>query len=40
MKKDLPLVIGMAMYEGDPAVVKAAHARQVHGTVTPFRVGP
>jgi hemerythrin-like domain-containing protein len=60
-KKDLPLAFGMAMYEGDPEVIKAvlataplpvrllvpvlgrrryaSHARQVHGTVTPFRVG-
>lgn len=60
-KKDLPLVFGMAMYEGDPEVIKAvlataplpvrlivpvlgrrryaAHARQVHGTVRPARVG-
>ncbi|MFD3450566.1 hemerythrin domain-containing protein [Streptomyces sp. NPDC058691] len=59
-RKDLPLVFGMAMYEGDPEVIKAvlakaplpvrllvpvvgrrryaSHARQVHGTVTPFRV--
>ncbi|MEU6340977.1 hemerythrin domain-containing protein [Streptomyces sp. NPDC046977] len=60
-KRDLPLVFGMALYEGDPEVVQAvlanaplrvrlavtvlgrrryaSHARQVHGTVTPFRVG-
>ncbi|WP_405765236.1 hemerythrin domain-containing protein [Actinacidiphila glaucinigra] len=60
-KKDLPLVFGMAMYEGDPEVIKAvlataplpvrmivpvlgrrryaAHARQVHGTVRPPRIG-
>ncbi|MFJ4985347.1 hemerythrin domain-containing protein [Streptomyces sp. NPDC088732] len=60
-KKDLPLVFGMAMYEGDPEVVKAvlataplpvrlivptlgrrryaAHARSVHGTASPARVG-
>lgn len=60
-KQDLPLVFGMAMYEGDPEVVKAvlasaplpvrlivpvlgrrryaSHARQVHGTTTPARVG-
>ncbi|MFE0631912.1 hemerythrin domain-containing protein [Streptomyces sp. NPDC058864] len=60
-KKDLPLVFGMAMYEGDPEVIKAvlataplpvrmivpvlgrrryaAHARQVHGTVRPARIG-
>lgn len=60
-KKDLPLVLGMAMYEGDPEVARAvlatlplplrtivpvlgprryaAHARQVHGTVRPARVG-
>ncbi|MDX2645698.1 hemerythrin domain-containing protein [Streptomyces sp. PA03-1a] len=60
-KKDLPLVFGMAMYEGDPETIKAvlataplplrlivpvlgrrryaSHARQVHGTVRPARVG-
>ncbi|MFF3563610.1 hemerythrin domain-containing protein [Streptomyces sp. NPDC002574] len=60
-KKDLPLVFGMAMYEGDPEVIKAvlataplpvrllvpvlgrrryaAHAKNVHGTATPPRVG-
>ncbi|MEU1621109.1 hemerythrin domain-containing protein [Streptomyces sp. NPDC005722] len=60
-KKDLPLAFGMAMYEGDPEVVKAvlataplpvrvivpilgrrryaSHARQVHGTVRPPRIG-
>ncbi|NOL39753.1 hemerythrin domain-containing protein [Kribbella sandramycini] len=60
-KKDLPLGFGMAMYEGDPAVIKAvlaeaplplrllmpvvaprlyaAHARRVHGTPTPPRIG-
>nr|WP_157553921.1 hemerythrin domain-containing protein [Herbidospora sakaeratensis] len=61
-RKDLPLVLGMTMYEGDPEVVRevlshaplmarlimplvaprlyAAHARRLHGTVTPARVGP
>lgn len=60
-KKDLPLTLGMVMYEGDPAVVKAVlanapaparlimpllaprlyakHAKRVHGTPTPPRVG-
>jgi hemerythrin-like domain-containing protein len=60
-KKDLPLAFGMAMYEGDPAVIQAvlahaplpvrllvpmlgrrgyaAHAKRVHGTPTPARVG-
>ncbi|MFG1919497.1 hemerythrin domain-containing protein [Micromonospora sp. NPDC048898] len=60
-KKLLPLAFGLAMYEGDPAVVKAvlahaplparllmpiiaprlfaAHARRVHGTATPPRIG-
>ncbi|MGW2937311.1 hemerythrin domain-containing protein [Streptomyces sp. NPDC001156] len=60
-KKDLPLAFGMAMYEGDPAVIKAvlahaplpvrllipalgrrryaAHARRVHGTTRPARMG-
>jgi hemerythrin-like domain-containing protein len=60
-KKTLPLVLGMAMYEGDPEVVKAvladappaarlimpilgprryaAHAKRVHGTSTPPRIG-
>ncbi len=60
-KKDLPLVLGMTMYEGDPEVVGevlshaplmarlimplvaprlyASHARRVHGTATPARVG-
>lgn len=60
-KKELPLAFGMAMYEGDPAVIKAvlahvplpvrllvpvagrrryaAHAKRIHGTATPPRVG-
>ncbi|MGW9026648.1 hemerythrin domain-containing protein [Streptomyces sp. NPDC055722] len=60
-KKELPLAFGMAMYEGDPAVIKAvlahaplpvrllvpvigrrryaAHARRVHGTTRPARLG-
>ncbi|MFJ4850808.1 MULTISPECIES: hemerythrin domain-containing protein [unclassified Streptomyces] len=60
-KKDLPLAFGMAMYEGDPEVVKAvlataplpvrlivpalarrryaSHAKAVHGTATPPRIG-
>ncbi|MEV5174323.1 hypothetical protein AB0L10_25340 [Streptomyces flaveolus] len=60
-KRELPLVFGMAMYEGDPAVIKAvlagaplpvrllvpvigrrryaAHAKRVHGTPTPARLG-
>lgn len=60
-KKDMALVFGMAMYEGDPEVVKAvlaaaplpvrllapamarrqyaAHAKRVHGTATPPRIG-
>jgi len=60
-KRDLPLAFGMAMYEGDPAVIKAvlghaplpvrllvpvigrrryaAHARRVHGTTRPARMG-
>ncbi|MHA4947509.1 hemerythrin domain-containing protein [Micromonospora sp. SD19] len=60
-KKQLPLAFGLAMYEGDPAVVKAVlahaplparllmpiiaprlfanHARRVHGTATPPRIG-
>ncbi|WP_218009038.1 hemerythrin domain-containing protein [Herbidospora cretacea] len=60
-KKDLPLVLGMTMYEGDPEVVRAvlshapllarlvmplvaprlyaSHAKRVHGTATPARVG-
>jgi iron-sulfur cluster repair protein YtfE (RIC family) len=60
-KKDLPLAFGMAMYEGDPEVIKAvlataplpvrllvpavarrryaAHAKRVHGTPAPPRVG-
>ncbi|WP_055587483.1 hemerythrin domain-containing protein [Peterkaempfera griseoplana] len=60
-KRILPLVFGMAMYEGDPEVVKAvlatvplpvrllvpalgrrryaAHAKRIHGTATPPRVG-
>lgn len=60
-KKDLPLIFGMAMYEGDPAVIKAVlahaplparllmpvvgprlyrtHAKRVHGTATPPRIG-
>jgi hemerythrin-like domain-containing protein len=60
-KSELPLVFGMAMYEGDPAVIKAvlshaplpvrllvpiigrrryaAHAKRVHGTPTPARLG-
>jgi hypothetical protein len=60
-KKELPLTFGMAMYEGDPAVIKAvlahaplpirllvpvigrrryaAHARRVHGTTRPARLG-
>ncbi|MEV8558407.1 hypothetical protein AB0478_18535 [Streptomyces sp. NPDC051917] len=60
-KWDVPLTFGMAMYEGDPAVIKAvlahaplpvrllvpvigrrryaAHARQVHGTSRPARLG-
>lgn len=60
-KKVMALVMGMAMYEGDPEVVKAvlstlplpvrllapalgrrkyaAHAKRVHGTATPPRLG-
>ncbi|MDX3096260.1 hemerythrin domain-containing protein [Streptomyces sp. ME01-24h] len=60
-KNLLPLVFGLAMYEGDPEVIKgvlaaaplpvrllvpvigrrkyAAHAKRVHGTATPPRVG-
>lgn len=60
-KNVLPLVFGMAMYEGDPEVIKAvlataplpvrllvpvigrrryaAHAKRVHGTPTPPRLG-
>ncbi|MEW2470495.1 hemerythrin domain-containing protein [Streptomyces sp. NPDC046994] len=60
-KNVLPLVFGMAMYEGDPEVIKAvlataplpvrllvpvigrrryaAHAKRVHGTSTPPRLG-
>ncbi|MGQ5261593.1 hemerythrin domain-containing protein [Micromonospora sp. ZYX-F-536] len=60
-KKRLPLSFGMAMYEGDPEVIKAvlahaplparllmpvmaprvyaAHAKRVHGTATPPRIG-
>jgi hemerythrin-like domain-containing protein len=60
-KKELPLTFGMAMYEGDPAVIRAvlvhaplpvrllvpvigrrryaAHARRVHGTTRPARLG-
>ncbi|MFG2048988.1 hemerythrin domain-containing protein [Micromonospora sp. NPDC048935] len=60
-KKRLPLAFGLAMYEGDPEVIKAvlahaplparllmpiigprlfaAHARRVHGTATPPRIG-
>jgi hypothetical protein len=60
-KSALPLVFGMAMYEGDPATVKsvlagaplagrllmpvigprvyAKHAKRVHGTPTPPRIG-
>lgn len=60
-KKKLPLIFGMVMYEGDPAVIKevlagaplparllmpaigpriyAGHARRVHGTSTPPRIG-
>ncbi|KMS92119.1 hypothetical protein ACZ91_06010 [Streptomyces regensis] len=60
-KRDLPLTFGMAMYEGDPGVIKAvlshaplpvrllvpvlgrrryaAHARHVHGTSRPARLG-
>lgn len=60
-KKVMALVFGMAMYEGDPEVVKAvlalaplpvrllvpamarrqyaAHAKRVHGTATPPRIG-
>ncbi|MCG5472093.1 hemerythrin domain-containing protein [Micromonospora sp. LAH09] len=60
-KKQLPLAFGLAMYEGDPEVIKAvlahaplparllmplvaprlfaAHAKRVHGTATPPRIG-
>ncbi|MFG1866555.1 hemerythrin domain-containing protein [Micromonospora arborensis] len=60
-KKQAPLVFGLAMYEGDPEVIKAvlahaplparllmpiigprifaAHAKRVHGTATPPRIG-
>ncbi|MGI5520675.1 hemerythrin domain-containing protein [Micromonospora sp. CA-259024] len=60
-KKQLPLGFGLAMYEGDPEVIKAvlahaplparllmpiiaprlfaAHAKRVHGTATPPRIG-
>lgn len=60
-KKDIPLVLGMVMYEGDREVVNevladaplpirllmpiigrrryAAHARRIHGTATPPRIG-
>ncbi|MEU8287837.1 hemerythrin domain-containing protein [Micromonospora sp. NPDC048905] len=60
-KKRLPLAFGLAMYEGDPEVIKAvlahaplparllmpiiaprlfaAHAKRVHGTATPPRIG-
>lgn len=60
-KKTLPLIFGMVMYEGDPAVIKevlagaplparllmpaigprvyAGHAKRVHGTSTPPRIG-
>ncbi|MFF3443808.1 hemerythrin domain-containing protein [Streptosporangium sp. NPDC002721] len=60
-KKELPLVFGVMMYEGDPEVIEtvlaeapgpvrllvpvlgrrlyARHARRVHGTATPPRVG-
>ncbi|MFC7710608.1 hemerythrin domain-containing protein [Micromonospora lupini] len=60
-KKHLPLTFGMAMYEGDPEVIKAVlahaplparllmpvlaprlyatHAKRVHGTATPPRIG-
>jgi hemerythrin-like domain-containing protein len=60
-KSELLLAFGMAMYEGDPAVIKtalsdaplpvrllvpligrrryAAHAKRVHGTPTPARLG-
>ncbi|MBM0278492.1 hemerythrin domain-containing protein [Micromonospora tarensis] len=60
-KKQLPLAFGLAMYEGDPEVIKAVlahaplparllmpiiaprffanHARRVHGTATPPRIG-
>ncbi|RAN99872.1 hypothetical protein GUI43_05901 [Micromonospora noduli] len=60
-KKQLPLAFGLAMYEGDPEVVKAvlahaplparllmpiiaprlfaSHAKRVHGTATPPRIG-
>ncbi len=60
-KKELPLVFGMVMYEGDPGVVRrvlmevpgplrllmpviarrlyTGHAKRVHGTATPPRIG-
>lgn len=60
-KKQLPLAFGLAMYEGDPEVIKAvlahaplparllmpiigprlfaSHAKRVHGTATPPRIG-
>ncbi|MEV4814075.1 hemerythrin domain-containing protein [Micromonospora avicenniae] len=60
-KKDIPLVLGMVMYEGDREVINevlaeaplpvrlimpliaprryAAHAKRIHGTATPPRVG-